>query len=394
MAGFYYQHLRSAIEILEGYRFNDPFSIYLKNYFRRFKKFGSRDRKAITDLCFGYFRIGQSSLNYNTNDQIIIGYFLTHQSDDGFIEATCPDLLTSIGCTLDEKIEKLRERFPAFDEGKIFSFTNELTGKIDQKSFRRSHLQKPLYFINIRQKSVENFLNRLNEYQIPYVVTDGIIGFEQNIDLSNWFKIDEEIFVQDISSQKTITLLDQCNIAGSSLWDTCAGSGGKSILASDKFHFKKHYVSDLRQHILDELSRRLTKASIKYDQSFCVDLTNSLSIQVAKQYLPKEGVELIIADVPCTGSGTWGRSPEWLRNFDVHQITAYQQRQINIVKHILPLIKKGGFFLYITCSVFEQENEFVIEEIKKSHTIKVIEQKYFFGYGNRGDQLFAALITL
>ena len=220
------------------------------------------------------------------------------------------------------------------------------------------------------------------------------LGFEQHIHLDELFKIDEEVVVQDISSQQTITLLDEHAISGLSLWDACAGSGGKSILASDRFHFSSHYVSDIRPAILEELTKRLTNARLTVNDAFCVDLTNSLSIQVAKSHLPSEGVELIIADVPCSGSGTWGRSPEWLRSFNVNDVNAYQQKQIHILENLLPFVRKGGYLLYITCSVFKKENEDVIDSIVQSHAVKVVQQKYLIGYPNRGDQLFATLITL
>ncbi|MFZ9240439.1 MAG: Fmu (Sun) domain-containing protein, partial [Chitinophagaceae bacterium] len=169
---------------------------------------------------------------------------------------------------------------------------------------------------------------------------------------------------------------------------------GKSMLASDAFHFKRHFVSDLREHILDELSRRMNLAAVSIEKSFCVDLTNSLSVQVAKQYLPSTGIDLIIADVPCTGSGTWGRSPEWLRSFDPATIEVYHNKQVRIVENLLPFIKKNGYLLYITCSVFASENEGVLNELVEKHAVKVLKQQYFIGYTERGDQLFAALITL
>jgi 16S rRNA (cytosine967-C5)-methyltransferase len=123
-------------------------------------------------------------------------------------------------------------------------------------------------------------------------------------------------------------------------------------------------------------------------------LSNSLSVQVAKQFLPPDGVDLIIADVPCTGSGTWGRSPEWLRSFDPATIEIYHQRQVKIVENLLPFINQRGYLLYITCSVFTKENEAVLEALSEKHPVNILKQQYFIGYPQRGDQLFAALITL
>ncbi len=394
MAGFYKQHLVSAIDLIKRYSYKEPFAIFLKNHFKKDKKFGSRDRKSIADLCYCYMRLGKSADEYTVQDQIIIGFFLTHQQDNGLLENFSPLLKHSVDENLEKKIEIISESFPLFNSSLIFSFHQYISTKINLESFGLSHLRKPLFFIKIRGEQ-QAIIQMLEEKNVAYASFENkILGFEQHVNLSDLFKLDRDIVVQDISSQFTISLLDKYDIKGNTCWDACAGSGGKSILASDRYHFTSHYVSDIRPSILEELTERLSKANIKLTDAFCVDLTNSLSIQVAKSHLPSTGVELIIADVPCTGSGTWGRSPEWLRSFEEEQIEVYQQKQIQIVKNILPFLKKDGYLLYITCSIFANENEAVLEAIKNSHPIKVLEQKYFIGFPNRGDQLFAALITL
>jgi 16S rRNA (cytosine967-C5)-methyltransferase len=394
MAVFHQQHLRSAIDIIEAYQFNEPFSVFLKNHFRKHKKFGSKDRKNIADLCFGYFRIGQSAITYPIQDQIIIGFYLTHLSDNGFLQFTNPNLCRSIDAAIEEKPAFLQKQFPAFDASKIFVFRSDLTGAIDASAFNFSHLIKPLVYINIRHQTQSHITKQLSLQEVPHVSEGGFIGFEQQIDLTKWFDVDRDVVVQDISSQKTIGLLKDYLLNADSVWDACAGSGGKSILAADAFHFKHHFVSDIRENILEELSRRMALAKVPIQQAFCVDLSNSLSVQVAKQYLPSDGLDLIIADVPCTGSGTWGRSSEWLRSFDPETIELYHQRQVKIVENLLPFINEHGYLLYITCSVFAKENEAVLEVLAAKHPVNILKQQYFIGYPQRGDQLFAALITL
>lgn len=395
MAGFYNQHFFSAIELIHKYTYKETFPSYLKNYFRRHKKFGSRDRKNIADLCYGYMRLGKSALAYPVEQQITIGYYFTHQFDNGLLETHAPFLLNSIGDDLQQKLKFVTRAFPAFDASLIFSFTPYVSPEIDLKLFTTSHLQKPLFFIKIRKKEKQETINKLVEMKIPFrSFNEDILGFEQHIDLAEFFKLDEDIVIQDISSQHTMNLLHDHPIRGEAVWDACAGSGGKSILAHDRFRFSAHYASDIRPAILNELEKRMYRAKISLTDAFCVDLSNNLSIQVAQSHLPTTGVELIIADVPCSGSGTWGRSPEWLRSFDEDQIAVYQRKQVHIVKNLLPFIQSGGFLLYITCSVFSEENEAVLTCIQQSHDIKILEQKYCIGFPHGGDQLFASLITL
>jgi 16S rRNA (cytosine967-C5)-methyltransferase len=57
-------------------------------------------------------------------------------------------------------------------------------------------------------------------------------------------------------------------------------------------------------------------------------------------------------------------------------------------------VKKEGYFLYITCSVFEKENEGVVNFLKDHTSLQLVTQQYFTGYDKRADTLYAALFTL
>jgi 16S rRNA (cytosine967-C5)-methyltransferase len=106
--------------------------------------------------------------------------------------------------------------------------------------------------------------------------------------------------------------------------------------------------------------------------------------------LPKAGVDLIIADVPCTGSGTWARTPEWLKAFDLEMIAEYQNTQKSIVTNLPLHLNANGYLLYITCSVFKQENEEVVEFLETNCQMELVKQAVVHEQG--GDYLFAALL--
>ena len=65
-------YLNSAEEIIKQYNGEIPFATWLKNYFRLHKKYGSKDRKAIGDLCFGYFRLGNAFADSSIEDRFLI----------------------------------------------------------------------------------------------------------------------------------------------------------------------------------------------------------------------------------------------------------------------------------------------------------------------------------
>jgi 16S rRNA (cytosine967-C5)-methyltransferase len=168
------------------------------------------------------------------------------------------------------------------------------------------------------------------------------------------------------------------------VWDACAASGGKSILAFDIFKKIDLTVSDVRQSILFNLEKRFATAGIKNYHSFLSDLSSSAHLRNA-------AFDLIITDVPCSGSGTWSRTPEQLYYFEPHQIDRYSALQKKIVDNAIPYLKPGGFLLYCTCSVFKKENEEVVEYIQQQHSLQLIQSALMTGYTMKADTLFGAV---
>jgi 16S rRNA (cytosine967-C5)-methyltransferase len=119
-----------------------------------------------------------------------------------------------------------------------------------------------------------------------------------------------------------------------------------------------------------------------------------MSSAVVRSNLPAAGVDLIIADVPCTGSGTWVRSPEWLHEMDAETISLYQRRQFAIVEKLSQHLKKGGYLLYVTCSVYQQENTAIVDFLEQNSQLKLVATKMLSADLQGGDHLFSALFTL
>jgi 16S rRNA (cytosine967-C5)-methyltransferase len=130
------------------------------------------------------------------------------------------------------------------------------------------------------------------------------------------------------------------------------------------------------------------EAGITKFRSFETDL-----LEPARQ-VKKNHFDLIIADLPCTGSGTWSRTPEQLYFFEEKKIDSFVGLQLSIIKNIIPHLKPGGFLLYITCSVFKDENEENVKAIQEKFGLKLLELNVLKGYDKKADSLFAALLQL
>ena len=394
MSAYYHSYQSTASSILGSFSFKESFPVYLKKFFKQHKKYGSRDRKIIADLCFGFFRIGNAASAHSLIDQMVMGYFLTHDVDGGYLAFANPPLVDKIGENIDIKIEIIREQFKGFQLAELFPCHASVSAVIDQHDFALHHLRKPSFFLRVRPLKRDKVLAALKAASIPAkLVGDISIRIDANVDVEKLIDLDVDAVVQDISSQKTINLLADLPAHPTNILDACAGSGGKSIMLADRYRKVGLYVSDIREEILEELERRFKLAGIVAQKLFCTDLQHPMSTQVAKSNLPEGGVDLIVADVPCSGSGTWGRTPELLRSFDQTMISEYQFMQKSIVSRLPAQLKPGGHLLYITCSVFKEENDEVVEYIEQSLGLGLVRKEMISGINEGGDHLFAALFT-
>jgi len=176
-----------------------------------------------------------------------------------------------------------------------------------------------------------------------------------------------------------------------SVWDCCAGSGGKSILAYDTFPKMKLTVTDVRPSIIHNLRKRFQNAGINHYRANVIDITST----VGKAPPLRNGADfdLIICDAPCTGSGTWSRTPEQLFFFTENKIDDYAVLQRKMVSNVIPFLKAGGYFLYITCSVFRKENEEIVAFIKSKFHLQLVKMELLKGYNKKADTMFAALFS-
>ena len=77
--------------------------------------------------------------------------------------------------------------------------------------------------------------------------------------------------------------------------------------------------------------------------------------------------------------------------FNEEKINTYTELQKKIINNAVPHLAKGGYFLYITCSVFKNENEEAVEFIKKTFHLELIKMECLKGYSQKADSMFAAL---
>jgi 16S rRNA (cytosine967-C5)-methyltransferase len=323
-------HQNIAHKLLEDYQGLEPLANYLKKYFAANKKHGSRDRKSISAFCYAHFR----------------------------------EMITP------------------------FPMQDAISKEIDMPLFIASHQTQPLLFIRIRPWQREKVIQKLQTAQIQFkVIGEHTLAMANTTSLQAVLELNKEAVIQDLNSQAIASLLKLVPTSMDQVmhvWDACAASGGKSILMYDYLDNIKIHVTDVRESILFNCEKRLQEAGIRPTSLQVVDLTYPFEIK--KQF------DFVFADVPCSGSGTWGRTPEQLQYFKPAELEKYTKLQAQIIHNIIPAIRKDGYLLFATCSVFEKENEQNISALLATGKFKVIAQQYFKGYQQQADTLFGALL--
>ncbi len=395
-----HSYLNSAKAILALYNGEEPFATFIKKYFAQHKKFGSRDRKEISNLCYCYFRAspppidrgklfkGGISKTFIPDDlQLLKSLFLCSTESNEILASLKPEWNEKTGLPIKEKL-----LFLNFQLTSVFPWEEDLSDGIEYEKFCASFFVQPDLFLRIRPGYAEKILLKLNEAEVNYeFISPFTIRLSNSFKADKYFELDKEVVVQDYNSQRVGELfLPVRRGYPDKVWDCCAGSGGKSIMAYDLNPEIDLVVSDARETILVNMKKRFGAAGLKKYLSFVADLS--------KEKLPASIINnqqsIIIADVPCTGSGTWGRTPEQLHFFDEKKIAEYAARQKKIIANIIPALKPGGSLLYITCSVFKKENEEMVEYLKEKFHLQLVKMELLRGYELKADTMFAALLRM
>jgi 16S rRNA (cytosine967-C5)-methyltransferase len=380
-------YLRSAISILEGYKGASPFPIYLKEQFRADKKYGSRDRKQISHLCYCYFRTGHSLERLPLEQRFILSLFLCSREPNALLEHLDGSLNEKAGMGLQEKWALLQNEY-GFDWKEVFPYLEAVSGEIDPAAFTQSIFIQPDLFLRLRPGKESLVQQKLEAAGINYQkVSETTLALANGSKVEDAVMPDRDTVVQDMSSQATLaTLIEKASsMKDPAVWDCCAASGGKSLLLHDLLPEAKLTVSDIRASILGNLHKRFERAGIKYYDSKLFDVSAAPL---------KDIFDVVICDAPCSGSGTWSRTPEQLKFFTEEKISYYSGLQKRIAANASLSVRNGGYFLYITCSVYKAENEEVVQYLQDRTDLTLVSTQYHKGFEKKADTLFTALFTV
>ena len=173
--------------------------------------------------------------------------------------------------------------------------------------------------------------------------------------------------IQDEASQLVAALVGH----GARILDCCAAPGGKTLAVADRNPNAEVAAVDLHPHRA-RLLRRLLSA---HDPGPEAEARKIQVVAADAQNLPFSArFDRVLADVPCSGTGTLARNPEIKWRLVPADLADLQARQLMILRSALAHLVAGGRLIYSTCSLEREENESVIERsLEENSSFRVVD---------------------
>jgi 16S rRNA (cytosine967-C5)-methyltransferase len=187
--------------------------------------------------------------------------------------------------------------------------------------------------------------------------------------------------IQDAGSQRVLGMVE---VPPGGHWlDACAGAGGKTLqLAAILGETGRVAAEDLRAEALDELRIRAGRAGL------------AERIRIGGGTEPAAGYDGALVDAPCSGTGTWRRSPHLRWTTRASQIPRAAAEQLRLLCASASRIRGGGLLVYSTCSLCRTENEGVVDAFLKSGAMQatLVTQERLLPQDHDGDGFFVACL--
>jgi len=186
--------------------------------------------------------------------------------------------------------------------------------------------------------------------------------------------------IQDLGSQ---LVLASVGIPAGGRWlDACAGAGGKTLQLARLLGARGRVdAHDIRRSALAELRNRAGRAGLE-------------NIRILEPETAGRDYDGVLVDAPCTGSGTWRRSPHLKWSTRPEDPAAYARRQLALLEDFSPRVRPGGLLVYATCSLSRRENQDVVAGFvqgRPGFSVEAPARAFRAGAGEMGLTILPAL---
>ena len=155
--------------------------------------------------------------------------------------------------------------------------------------------------------------------------------------------------LQDEGSQLVAEIAGE----GERILDCCAAPGGKTLIMAERNPQARIVACESNAQRLEQLGKRLAPLGERVE----------CRLADARLIADDGAYDLVLADVPCSGTGTLGRNPEIRHRLRLDDLPRQAERQKAILHAALRAVRPGGRVVYSTCSFEPEENEEVIAAV-------------------------------
>lgn len=373
----------AAIAVLDRILGGEPAEQALTNWGRASRFAGSGDRHAVRDLVYDALRCKRSFAALGggmTGRGLVLGGMRAAGRDPSDLftgEGHAPAVVTPADAA------RAPEGAEALDVPDwILSHLEKALGGDVENVLQAMRHRAPVFLrVNGRKTTVAIAQARLAEDGITVEPVSGLqFGLEVTENArktqNSSAYTDGLVELQDASSQAVVEALPLRD--GMRVLDHCAGGGGKTLAMAGRAGVRL-YAHDAAPGRLRDLPPRAARAGVK--------------ARIAENPEETAPYDLILTDVPCSGSGSWRRDPmgKWaLTEARLMQLTAMQT---DILDRVLPMLADKGVLAYATCSMLREENEDQIAAFLARHSGWTCRMQQRFSPLSGGDGFFLALLA-
>ena len=233
---------------------------------------------------------------------------------------------------------------------------SRVAGRALDQSFRHRQAPKPsaatiskfrrLPFASTATTSRANWRTKASQLAPGALLTSARIVTAGDVTQTRAYR-EGRVFIQDEASQLVAALVGK----GSRLLDCCAAPGSKTAAIAARNPAAEIVAVELHPHRAELLRRRVRAANVQVVTADALDLP------------VQGGFDRVLADVPCSGTGTLARNPEIKWRLKPEDLSDLHAKQVAILRAALQQLAPGGRAIYSTCSLEPEENQAVVEEV-------------------------------
>lgn len=370
-----------------------PADKIIHQYLRTRRYIGSADRRAIVTLFYKTMRHAPKYLRHATyqdgisiNIRLLVFLFLLDQKEYSLedLNKICdgsPYAPSKMNSSEQSVLEKCKANELTYEEWERAHVTYDLFEQLkkslsesDTEIFTKNCLEEaPVDLrVNTIKTSRDDVLRLFSVEGIEAIPTPyspyGIrLTKRQNLENHCLFR-DGHIVVQDEGSQLIGILTDA--VSGMSVLDYCAGAGGKTLLLAATMNNRGQLIAtDLHDWRLQKAKERFRICGVHNARLHPLSDTKIFKRK-------HNSFNRVLIDVPCSGSGTWRRNPDLKIRTTTKDLEEIVQTQREILNEASKFVKKNGYLIYATCSVFAIENSDQIKWFLNEHPEYILLERY------------------